>query len=341
MSLVQDKLEAPAATRIAAIDLGPYLAGEPGALERTAAELGAASEELGFYFIGNHAIPQALIDRVFAEAERFHSLPLERKMDVKCLEKVVGYLPLGGQTQRLIYKGGKHPDRSASYYIKDEYAADHPYRLAGKSWVFDNRWPADLPGFRETCLEYFAAMSDLVRKMLPLQSVALGLPPDYLSSHEAFKPGNNTLRLLCYPPRDEALDGQFGISPHTDYGYMTLLAQAKRPGLEILTREKTWIQAPALDGHFLVNHADMGRRWTNDRFRSAPHRVVNLRGETRYSIPFFVGPRLDVRLECLPTCQGPDNPPRYPAMSFGEYMAEVTPQIYDALKKSQDQAATH
>ena len=175
-------------------------------------------------------------------------------------------------------------------------------------------------------------MTELFLKLLPLQAVALGLPPDYFTSHEAFNPPVNTLRLICYPPRDEENDGQFGISPHTDYGYMTLLAQAKKPGLEILTRDGEWIQAPALDGCFLVNIADMGQRWTNDRFRSAPHRVINLRGETRYSIPFFFGTRWDVKLDCLPTCQGPGNPPRNTRrISFGEYMAEITPKIYDAL----------
>ncbi|HUB97599.1 MAG TPA: 2-oxoglutarate and iron-dependent oxygenase domain-containing protein, partial [Stellaceae bacterium] len=222
-----ETLEAPATSRIAEIDLGPYLAGDAGALERTARELGEASEDLGFYFIRNHGIPQSLIDRVFAEAERFHSLPLERKLSVKVQGKVVGYLPLGGQTQRLVHSGHSHPDRSASYYIKAEYPPDHPYRRAGVNWVFDNRWPAELPGFRETCLEYYEAMTALGLKLLPLQAVALGLPSDYFSRHEAFHPPVNTLRLLCYPPRDDAAEGQFGISPHTDYGYMTLLAQAK------------------------------------------------------------------------------------------------------------------
>jgi isopenicillin N synthase-like dioxygenase len=327
-----DTLDAGQTSRIAVIDLGPYLAGEPGALERAARELGRAAEELGFYFITNHGIPQALIDRVFAAAERFHSLPLERKLEVKVRDKrVVGYLPLGGQTQRLIHSGHKHPDRSASYYVKAEYPPDHPYRRAGHSWVFENRWPDGLPGFRDTCLDYYEAMTALALKLLPLQAVSLGLPPDHLAKHPAFDPPVNTLRLLCYPPQDEALEGQFGISPHTDYGYMTLLAQAKKPGLEILTRGGDWIEAPAPDGCFLVNMADMGQRWTNDRFRSTPHRVINLKGETRYSIPFFCGTRWDVKLECLSTCTGPGNPPRYPALSFGEYMAELAPKVYDAL----------
>lgn len=316
------------------IDLGPFLAGEPGARERAAAGIAEASQSLGFYFLVNHGVSQQLIDRVFAAAQQFHTLPVEEKLKVKVQDRIVGYLPLGGQTQRTSkYGTSTMPDRSESFYIREEYAPDHPDRIAGKPWVFINRWPEGLPGFRETTTEYFRTMSALAAKMLELQSVALGLAPDHLLSHAAFKPGMHNLRLLHYPPRDPANVGQFGIGPHTDYGYGTILAQAKVPGLEILTREETWIEAPALEGHLLYNNADMCRRWTNDRFRSAPHRVINKSGEERYSIPFFVGPRADVKLECLPTCQGPGNPPKYPPLSFGEYLAEVNRKNYDALEK--------
>jgi isopenicillin N synthase-like dioxygenase len=316
--------------RIPVIDLGPYRAGEEGALARTAAALGAASENIGFYFIANHGVPQALIDRVFAEAERFHHLPLERKMAVRALDQPIGYLPVGGQTQRAELYGtrSKHPDRSASYYIREEYAPDHPDRLAGKPWVFANRWPADLPGFRETLLDYFATMTALMKQLLPLQSTALGLGPDWLSNHDAFKPMNGTLRLLNYPPRIAANDGQYGIGPHTDFGYTTILAQAKKPGLEILSRSGEWLEAPAYDGYLLVNNSDLLQRWSNGRFRSAPHRVFNLEGDERFSIPFFVSTRWDVRLECLPSCQGPDNPPRFAPISRAEYQAELHRTVY-------------
>ena len=309
---------------IAIIDLGPYLAGESGALESTANALREASTELGFFFLRNHGISQDLIDRVFAQAERFHSLPLEKKLELRIIDRIVGYLPLGGQTQRTSIHGASvAPDLSASFYIRRDYAVDHPDRIAGRPWVFQNRWPEDLSGFRETTLEYFEAMSALAMQMLPLQSIALGLPVDHLQSHAAFAPATNNLRLLHYPPRDPDLPGQFGIGPHTDYGYGTFLAQEKVPGLEILSRAGEWIKAPVIDGCLLFNNADMCRRWTNDRFRSAPHRVINASGRTRYSIPFFFGTRLDVPLECLPGCSSPSNPPRYPPLSFGQYLAEV------------------
>ncbi len=325
-------IPAPHACDIPIVDLGPYLAGEPGALERTAAAVGEASESIGFFYVCQHGVPDDLIARMLRETERFHSLPLEHKMEVKVLEHNIGYLPLGGQTQRSyqsLYGESRHPDRSASYFARAEYPADHPDRLAGKPWVYDNRWPRGLPGFRETCLEYFAALSALTDRILRLQSAALGLGPDYLPTHEAFSPPVHILRLLHYPPRDPALEGQFGIGPHTDYGYGSILAQANVPGLEILTRDGQWVQAPALEGHLLFNNGDMCQLWTNDRFRSAPHRVINRSGAERYSIPFFVTPRFDVTLECLPTCRGPDRPPRYAPISYGEYYAKLRKQNFD------------
>jgi isopenicillin N synthase-like dioxygenase len=342
MSAVKSVLKASAGAEVPVIDMGPYLRGEPGALERTAEALGEASETIGFYFVGNHGVPQSLIERVFAETERFHALPLQRKLSVKVADRIVGYLPQGGQTQRTsVYGKSSHPDTSSSYYIRQEFPAEHPDRLAGKPWVFDNKWIDGLPGFRDTMIEYYAAMSQLVYRILRLQSVALGMGPDFLPGHDAFKPPVFNLRLLHYPPREQTLDGQFGIGPHTDYGHLTILAQERVPGLEILARDGQWIEAPAPAGHFLVNNADLCSRWTNDRFRSAPHRVINKTGERRHSIPFFTAPRTDVTLECLPSCHGPDNPPRYAPISYGEWVAEINRTNYDFLReqaKAEEQA---
>jgi isopenicillin N synthase-like dioxygenase len=315
---------------IPVIDLGPYLAGAPGARERTAAEVGAALETIGFYFIGNHGVAPSLVERAFDACARFHAQPIEEKMRVKMVSRaLIGYLPLGGQTQRTsVYGTSSHPDRSASFYMKAEFAPDHPDRVAKKPWVFDNLWPPNLPGFRETLIEYFNTMDALGRTLLPLQSIALGLGPDYFVDHEAFSPISSTLRLLMYPPRDPALHGQYGIGPHTDYGHMTILAQSKQPGLELLF-DGEWVQAPALEGHFLVNHGDMFRRWSNDRVHSTPHRVIVSGTETRYSIPHFFGTRPDVRLDCLPSCTSAADPPRYPAKSFGEFIGEINRRNID------------
>jgi isopenicillin N synthase-like dioxygenase len=318
---------------IPVIDLQAYVEGEPHALEETANAVAQASEGLGFYFLKHHGVEDRLIRRMFEQTARFHELPLEQKMSVKVTDRVVGYLPSGGQTQRTsIYGKSEHPDTSSSYYIRQEFAPDHPDRLSGRPWVFDNKWIAGLPDFKTTMLEYYSAMQRLVFHILRLQSVALGLGEDYLPTHAAFDPPVYNLRLLHYPPFNPDVVGQFGIGPHTDYGYLTILAQGTVPGLEVLTRDGRWVEVPALEGHLLINNADLCSRWTNDRFRSAPHRVINKTGETRHSIPFFTAPRSDVLLKCLPGCESEERPALYPPITAGEYFAAINQKNYDVLK---------
>ena len=327
MADLQGEVRLSQALRVPVIDLGPWRDGDPAAFAPTVEALRAASESIGFYYLENHGVPQALVDGAFEQAERFHALPLERKMACAMTRSGPGYLPLGGQVQRTsVYGKSEHRDRSASFYIRNEFPADHPDRLAGRPWVSDNRWPGGLPGFREACLAYLSAIQSLGYALLPLQAAALDMPRDYFTSHDAFKPASPTLRLLHYPPRDPALEGQFGIGPHTDYGYCTILAQARVPGLEILSRDGEWIPAGAPDGLLLVNNSDMLRMWSNDRFRSAPHRVINHSGGERYSIPVFFGVRPDVKLECLPSCTGPGNPPRHAPLSYADHMREIRQQ---------------
>ena len=101
------------------------------------------------------------------------------------------------------------------------------------------------------------------------------------------------------------------LVPHTDSGFMTLLPPNKVQGLSILLPSGEWMDAPHVEGAFVVNGGDILHRWTNERFLSTPHRVRNVSGTVRYAIPFFFDPSHDSTIECLPTCHGPGNPPRY------------------------------
>ena len=160
----------------------------PRGREQAAASIGEACAAQGFFFVVNHGVSESLVKRVFAESERFHRLPLERKLEIRLSRDLAGYAPGTSSARATSYGKSKRPDLSASYFIQEEFAPDHPDRLAEKPWVVDNQWPRDLPGFRHTMVKYFAAMVALTRRLLGLQSVALGLAPDYLASHEAFRP---------------------------------------------------------------------------------------------------------------------------------------------------------
>jgi isopenicillin N synthase-like dioxygenase len=300
-----------AAAAIPVIDYGPYFAGEPGALERLAGQVRQACETIGFFYIAGHGVSDALVERAFAAARRFHALPLAEKLALKLNENNIGYLPINASVQgaSTVHKATK-PNQNESFFVSHDRGPDHPDVIAGKPLRGRNQWPAGLPGFREDVLAYMKAMEALCQRMLPPFAVALGMPADFFAPYFADE-AHITLRLLHYPPQREGEDNLFGQAPHTDNSFMTVLARSEVPGLAVRLPSGEWLAPPLIPGTFLVNLGNMMRRWSNDRFLSTPHGVLNESGTDRYSIAYFHSPNPDRVIECLPSCVGPGNPPRY------------------------------
>lgn len=305
------------------LDLAPYLSGQPGAREKLGTQLCHALENIGFYFIKGHGVPQSLIDAVFAETMRFHAQPLDLKMRLRRNRDNVGYLPMSRSTDP---DAAIRPNVNEALFFKRDLPADHPDVLARKRFRGANLWPDDLPGFREIVVAYCDAVEALAKKLVPLYAVALDLAADYFD--QAFAEPQYTLRMTHYPFVEELGENEFGIAPHSDTSFLTLLAQNEVPGLSLRTRDGRWIDAPALHGHFLVNGGDMLRRWTNDRFLATPHRASNRSRRERYAIPFFVDCSIDWPMECLPTCTGAGHPARYPRFTYAEYMSAYHDAAY-------------
>ena len=135
-----------------------------------------ACAETAFFFIKGHGIPSAMMDGIIDEARRFHGQPMDQKMKVKVGKDLHGYLPPGGQTHRSSrYNNNVKPELSASFYMRRDFAPDHPDRIAGKPWVFINKWPEEdsLPGYKQTLLDYFNALDGLFLHVMPLFALAL------------------------------------------------------------------------------------------------------------------------------------------------------------------------
>ena len=303
---------------IPVIDVGPCLAGAPGGLAAAAAELRTALETVGFFIIVNHGVPRELIDRTFAEARRFHAQPMAAKLALKMNEHNNGYMTMGRYavwTSEV--NANDQPDLNEAFFTKRERSPDDPLRRAGRRFAGPNIWPDDLPGFRETVLEYTEAADALGRRMAQVCAVALDLPAHWFDA--AFAESQFSFRLSHYPPVPAA-PNQFGIAPHTDANFMTFLAQSEVPGLQLRLPSGEWLDVPYVPDSYAVNAGDMMARWTNGRFKSTPHRALPPVGRHRYAIPFFLGPHLDTAIECLPTCQGPDRPPQFPVITYDEYL---------------------
>ena len=303
---------------IPVIDLEPYFSGAPGAIKSVAGELATALETIGFFLIVNHGVPRDLIGRTFDEAHRFHAQPLDAKMALRMNEHNNGYMSMGRYAVWTSdVNANDKPDLNEAFFSKRERSPDDPLARSGRRFAGPNRWPKDLPGFREAVLAYTDAVDALGRRLLPACALALDLSPDVFDA--PFAESQFSFRLSHYPPV-EAEANQFGIAPHTDANFMTFLAQTEVPGLQVRLPSGGWLDVPYVPDSFAVNSGDMMYRWTNGRFKSTPHRVLPPVGCHRYAIPFFLGPHLDTEIACLPTCQGSDNPARFPPITYDAYL---------------------
>ena len=320
-------------TVIPVIDVGPGFSGEPGARARVARQLGDALETIGFFVLVNHGVPRELIDRTFAEARRFHAQPLATKMALRMNEHNHGYMAMGRYAVWTSdVNDNDKPDLNEAFFTKRERPAHDPLVRAGRRFAGPNRWPDDLPGFREALLAYTDAMDDLTRRLLPACALALDLPPDALDA--AFAESQFSFRLSHYPPV-AAEANQYGIAPHTDANFLTFLAQSEVPGLQVRMPSGEWIDVPYVPDSYAVNSGDMMYRWTTGRFKSTPHRAVPPVGRHRYAIPFFLGPHIDTVIACLPTCQSATNPPRFPPITYDAYLHWWYDANYNAAKQNE------
>jgi len=316
--------------RMPVLDVSGYFAGDDGALARLGGELRFSFENVGFYYLRGHGISPALIAEIFAAAERFHAQPLEAKMTLRINEHNIGYMPMRGSTARSSQvNANTRPSVNEAFFLRRERTPDDPDVIANKRLRGLNQWPAGMPGFRETCLAYMGALERLGRRLVRIYAVALGLDADYFDA--MFAQPNMILRLTRYPAQERYKDNEYSIAPHTDSGFMTLLAPNPVPGLSVRLPDGVWFDAPCVDGAFIVNGGDILHRWTNERFLSTPHRVVNAAARDRYAVPYFFDPHPDTRIECLPTCLGPDNPAKYPTTTYDDYAIWYATQNYRHL----------
>lgn len=302
-----------AAADLPAIDFAPARRAGP---ERIAEPLRRACLDRGFFYLKGHGLPEALVEEAFRQARALFDLPLAAKMDLGQHRSICarGYEPMGGQD---LERTGL-PDLKEAFDLGVELPMDDPRVVARIVNHGPNQWPIGLPAFRRTMEDYFQAALALSEQLMRALAVSLDLPTDHFASfcHEPVA----LLRLLHYPPQPvDATEGQKGSGAHTDFGALTLLLQDERGGLQVWDPTHGWLHVPPRPGALVINLGDLIARWTNDRFRSTLHRVVNVSGKERYSIPFFLDGNPNHRIACMPGCLAPGETPRYPAVTVAEH----------------------
>ena len=318
-------------TDIPVIDLAPWFGATPAGRGHVASAVATACVDVGFFKIARHGIPAETLSAAFAVMNDFFDLPASEKaavrppdgmaprgwhaLETKNLSRTIG-LDTPPDLREQFYIGPLNPDRARLAAIPE-----------AAPFYQDNVWPARPERLRETYTALYRAMETLGCELMRVFAVALGLDPWFfdgaIDNHFATLPAN------FYPvPEGDPRAGQLRAGAHSDFGSLTILALNDAPGgLQVRMTDETWRDVSAAPGELIVNIGDMMQRWTNERWRSTLHRVVNppasdRAGSRRMSIGFFLHPNYDATIEALPGCAGPDDPPKNQPIQAGVLMRQ-------------------
>ncbi len=277
---------------IPVIDIAPALDGSN--LADVAAQINTAAGNTGFFYISGHGISQNLMDQAFDVAQEFFAQPLAIKQSVAIDQTQRGWMATGMSK----LQGAKTHDLKEVFFWGRDVADDDPQLAARRPLVAQNQWPEDdFPRLRADLTPYYSAVCGIAGTVLSAIAVSLNQPADFFAPyyHNPLARG----QLVYYPPSSAADENEerFGVAPHTDFGVLTFLFQDINGGLQVRTKSGEWVEAPPLPGTLVCNIGDLLQRWSNDRFASTLHRVINRSGRARYSIPIFFDPNTDTVID--------------------------------------------
>lgn len=285
-------------SEIPVIDLAPYFAGTEAGKTAVSQQIRRACEEIGFFTIANHGIPQEVILAAHTAVSTFFDLPQTDK-DLVIAPGGLGYIRVGGENLAASL------DKAQITDVKESLNLMLP--------ISDAIWPTQPDNLRQDCLRYYEALIALAADLMRLFALALDLPETFFD--DKINDPRTILRLLNYPPmQGDGRDGQTRAGAHTDYGTLTILWSPDSRGLQAQDRGGRWVDVVAPAEHFIINIGDLMMNWTNDRWISTLHQVAphpETTGKRRQSIAFFHNPNPDALIEVIETCTSADNPPKY------------------------------
>lgn len=302
------------------IDVSALLGTDEAAKYQVSVAIDQACREYGFFYIKGHGIAPETIEHVFGLGETFFALPEAEKLSID-ITKSPNHRGYGAFSAEAL-EDGMPGDLKETFDMGRNLPDHDPEVLAGLPLHGANRYP-DLPGWQQDMEAHYARMRQLSLLLLSAIARALDCPANY------FEPlmtrTVSVLRLIHYPSAEhKQQDQQLGCGAHSDYGCITILAQrdfgSAPGGLQVKGLDGQWLDAPPIPGTFVINIGDLMARWTNDRYKSTLHRVINPSGAERYSMPFFVEPNFETEVTAFESCLSEGEAPKYDKVRSGDWI---------------------
>jgi len=303
-----------AVDEIPIIDIAPLVARDPDGSAAAGAAMRSASERIGFFYIAGHGVPEALTAALFSAAAAFFALPEAAKAEVAVNHRHRGWIGHGGAKMH----GKARADLKESFVWGLDLPETDPEVAAGTPLMGPNQWPQQTPEMQTVLYAWYEQVLRAGHAVLRGLALSLGRDAGFFEPYFARPLARGS--AIWYPPQPPDLgQEQFGVAPHTDYGGLTLLAQDMTGGLQVKGSSRDWVMAHPIPGTFVVNIGDLMHRWTNDRFRSNAHRVVNTSGRARQSIAVFYDPGFHTVVDPRDLLDDPAEA-RHPPIACGEWV---------------------
>lgn len=324
------------------IDLSELVANGPRKFD-VAKQINLACREYGFFYVIGHGINKKLEDKLETLSRQFFSQSVNVKEEIRMDlggRAWRGYFPVGGELT------SNKPDMKEGIYFGAELNDNHPLVQTKTPLHGSNLFPANIPDFKETVLEYIDAMTELGHTIMAGVALSLNLDQHYFAELYTTNP-LPLFRIFNYPARNDTSLGEtndWGVGEHTDYGILTILKQDDLGGLQVKSKSR-WIEAPPIAGTFVCNIGDMLDRMTLGLYKSTPHRVKSPTGSTdRLSFPFFFDPNFHTKVNPIEMFQGDeivdDSALRWDKSNvhdiegtYGEYLLKKVSQVFPQLRE--------
>ncbi len=304
------------------VDFAGFRDGREQDRQAIAAQIDSALQRVGFFYVINHGVPADLLERLYQQTKDFFDLPEQEKLQVS-IDKASnhrGYFPMGRE----------NVEPTATVDLKEGFDIGLDTEIEGNDeggMRGANQWPDRPAGLKSTMMAYYDEMHVFAKFLCRAMALALKLPEDAFD--EAMRQPESRLRLLHYPPQSGNSDRKrMGAGAHTDCGSLTILSQDEIGGLEVQNNAGEWVPAAPIAGSFVCNIGDFMAYWSDGRFVSTKHRVINASGRDRYSIPLFLNPNFDLAVQGFESLLGTGE--RKEKVSVSTYLR----QCYDEIRCS-------
>ena len=304
--------------KIPSLDLRDFLSEDANRKEEFVQSIGKAFQEIGFCAVKGHLLSDDLVERLYKQIKLFFDLPYEvkAKYEFPQYSGQRGYVSFGKESA----KGSKHGDLKEYWHFGQyiEEAEKEKYNY------FPNVYVEELSEFNEVGREVYSTLEKTAKHILRALALYLNIEEDYFDKY--IKNGNSILRPIHYPPILEDPKEAVRASAHGDINLITLLMGAHGKGLQVQHSNGEWIDAVASKDELMINIGDMLSRHTNNLLKSTVHRVVNpdreLLKKSRYSIPVFMHPISEMKLNVLESCISDESPKSFDDITAGDFLNE-------------------